>query len=244
MSGSKTAIVIPARFLSTRLPKKALIEVNGKPIIQYVFEKCKQSELADKVVIATDNEEIFDKAKSFGAEVMMTDDSHQSGSDRIAEVARSLSDYGYIVNVQGDEPMIDPKCIDTAILALKDDDNVDIATLVREITNENELQDPNTVKSVFDDNGFAMYFSRSKIPYERNIGKSKFYAHIGLYAYKKEVLFKMTGLPQSNLEKAESLEQLRALQSGMKIKCSIVDYKPIGIDTTEDLEAFKASFSG
>ncbi len=236
----QTAIIIPARYESSRLRGKPLIEVGGKPIIQWVFEKAVQAQLADRVIIATDNEKIYETSLMFGAEAEMTLDTHNSGSDRIAEVAERHPEIGYIVNLQGDEPMINPETIDTVIKLLKDDSEADISTLVREIKEENEIVNPNLVKCVFNNLGYAMYFSRSKIPYERNAGHSKFYGHLGIYGYTREALFKMTGANQTSLELSESLEQLRALQMGMKIKVSVVEDTPIGIDTIEDLNNFKA----
>lgn len=239
---SKTAIIIPSRYASTRLHAKPLIEVGGKPIIQWVYEKASKSKLANEVIIATDHEEIFNCAKSFGANVEMTRADHACGSDRIAEVARRHEDFEYIVNLQGDEPMITPESIDGVISALKST-NADISTLLREIKTEEEVENPNLVKCVKDINNFALYFSRSKIPFERNFHEAIFYGHIGLYGYKRDSLFKMTALPQTMLEKTESLEQLRALQSGMRIVTAVVDCIPIGIDTMEDLEEFKKAVS-
>ena len=237
----QTAIIIPARYESSRLRGKPLIEVGGKPIIQWVFEKAVQAQLADRVIIATDNEKIYETSLMFGAEAEMTLDTHNSGSYRIAEVAERHPEIAYIVNLQGDEPMINPETIDTVIRLLKEDDEADISTLVREVKEENEINNPNLVKCVFNNLCYAMYFSRSKIPYERNVGHSKFYGHLGIYGYKREALFNMTGGNQTSLELSESLEQLRALQMGMKIKVSVVEDKPIGIDTIEDLNNFKAS---
>lgn len=239
----QTAIIIPARYESSRLRGKPLIEVGGKPIIQWVFEKAVKAKLADRVIVATDNEKIYETALMFGAEAEMTLDTHSSGSDRIAEVAERHPEIGYIVNLQGDEPMINPETIDMVIRLVKEDSEADISTLVREIKNEQEVNDPNLVKCVFNTLGYAMYFSRSKIPYERNIGYSKFYGHLGIYGYKREALFRMTSANQISLELSESLEQLRALQMGMKIKVSVVEDTPIGIDTIEDLNNFKLLIS-
>lgn len=236
---SKTAIIIPSRYGSTRLHAKPLIEVEGKPIIQWVYEKAAAAQQADMVIVATDHEEIYNCVKSFGGNAEMTRPDHKCGSDRVAEVASRHPDLEYIVNLQGDEPMITPESIDSVISALKKGDNADISTLLRIIEDKNEVENPNLVKCVIDNNGFALYFSRSKIPYERNEDEAVFYGHIGLYGYKREALFKMTSLNQTMLEKTESLEQLRALQSGMKIITSIVNFKPIGIDTKEDVEEFK-----
>ncbi len=236
---SQTAIVIPARYSSRRLNAKPLIKVAEKPIIQWVWEKAKQVKSADRVIIATDHQEIFDVCKSFGAEVEMTSEHHQCGSDRIVEVATKYPEIDYIVNLQGDEPMIDPACVEEVIKSIKEDKIADLATLVTFVRAEDDLEDPNMVKCVFDFEGYALYFSRSKIPYERNYDEATFYKHIGIYAYKRESLFKMNKLEQAQIEKAESLEQLRALYYGMKIKTSVVDYDSIGIDTLEDLNAFK-----
>ncbi|HIS74464.1 TPA: 3-deoxy-manno-octulosonate cytidylyltransferase [Candidatus Galligastranaerophilus intestinavium] len=234
----KTVIIIPARYSSTRLCGKLLIEVDSKPIIQWVWEAAKKSKLADEIIIATDSELIFNKAKDFGANVEMTSVEHKSGSDRICEVAKRHSEYDYILNMQGDEPQITPEVIDLAISTLTKND-CDISTLVRQITDIEQIQDPNCVKCVFDNDFNALYFSRCPIPYERNKGEANYYAHIGIYGYKRESLIKMTSLEQSDLEKAESLEQLRALKNGMKIKVAITKLNPIGIDTQRDLNRFK-----
>lgn len=239
MNPENIAIIIPARYASTRLPAKPLIEIEGKPIIQWVYERASKSKLANTVIIATDNQEIFETCKKFGANVQMTSPDHQSGSDRIAEIVKKNKNIEIIVNVQGDEPLIDPESIDLAIKALTEDNETDISTLIRELDEEDEIDNPNIVKAIFDNKNFAMYFSRARIPYDRNTEHSKYYAHIGLYAYKRDSLLKMTGLEQSCYEKTESLEQLRALQNGMKIKVVKVNYKPIGIDTQEDVDLFK-----
>jgi len=236
---NQTAVIIPARYGSSRLKAKPLIEVGGKPIIQWVWEKAKGAKLADRVIIATDNEEIFNTSKAFGAEVEMTSIDHQSGSDRIAEVAGRYPEIDYIVNLQGDEPLITPESIDTVIKDIIENDDADVSTLVRILTDKNEIDNPNVVKCVMDNNGYALYFSRSKIPFERNENCTVFYGHMGIYGYKREALFRMTKLPPSPCEQAESLEQLRALQNGMKIKTSEVDFVPVGIDTAEDLEKFR-----
>ena len=235
----QTAIIIPARFGSSRLEGKPLLKANNKPIIQWVWEKASKCPLVDRVIVATDDERIFNACKEFGAEVEMTSTEHKSGSDRIAEVASRHPEIGYIINLQGDEPLIEQANIELVIKGVLEDEKADISTLLREIKDEDEAQNPNLVKCVFDVNNYAMYFSRSTIPYERNVGKSKIYGHLGIYGYKREALFKMTQLPQTTYEMAESLEQLRALQNGMKIKIAIVDNIPVGIDTLEDFEKFR-----
>jgi 3-deoxy-manno-octulosonate cytidylyltransferase (CMP-KDO synthetase) len=198
------------------------------------------SELTDYVIVATDSEKIRDEVAKFGGQVQMTSENHHSGTDRIAEVVRNNPDIKIAVNVQGDEPLISPQSIDLAVKCILDDQNVEISTLVREIDDEKEVSNPNIVKAVLDNKGFALYFSRSPIPYQRNPQNAKLYAHIGLYVYRRESLLEITDLPQSYLEKTESLEQLRALQNGFRIKTAIVNYKPVGIDTSEDLKEFES----
>lgn len=235
---NETAIIIPARYDSTRLKGKPLIKVKDKPIIQWVWEKAVMSNLADRVIIATDNQQIYETALEFGAEAEMTLDTHSSGSDRIAEVVQRHPEISYIVNLQGDEPLMTPESIDDVIKGVKDD-GADISTLIRVLEDKKDIENPNIVKCVTDNNGYALYFSRAKIPYERNQGFAKIYGHLGIYGYKREALLKITSLPQSTLELAESLEQLRAMQAGMKIKTFVVDFAPVGIDTAEDLKKFE-----
>lgn len=239
----KTAIIIPARYGSTRLEGKPLLEVENKPIIQWVVEKAKSVKDVDYVIVATDDKRIYDACKSFGADVEMTSSDHKSGTDRIAEVVCKLPDVEYIVNLQGDEPMMPKEAIDMVINSLKSNPNADISTLIRPENDENELQNPNLVKCVISNDKFALYFSRSKIPFERKPINGNFYAHLGIYGYKRDALFKITKLPQTNLEKTESLEQLRALENGLRIVTDIINIKPIGIDTIEDFERFKATKS-
>lgn len=234
----KSAIIIPARYGSSRLEGKPLLLVAGKPVIQWVYEKAMQAKLADMIIVATDDERIFNAVKGFGGLVEMTSVDHKSGSDRIMEVVSRHPEISYICNLQGDEPLIEPESIDAVIKNVIEDDKADISTLIREIT-PIEADNPNLVKCVTDLNGFALYFSRSKIPYERNTNIAKFYGHLGIYGYKRHALELMTSLPQTMLEKTESLEQLRALENGMKIKTSVVNFVPVGIDTKDDLEKFR-----
>ena len=247
---NQTAVIIPARYGSSRLEGKPLLKACNKPIIQWVWEKAKSCPKIDRVIVATDDERIFNACKEFSAEVEMTSTEHKSGSDRIAEVAKRHPEIGYIINLQGDEPLIEQANIELVRKGVVEDESADISTLVREIKDEVEVNNPNLVKCVFDLNGYAMYFSRSKIPFERGVnfgdgnGKWKFYGHLGIYGYKKEALFKMTSLPQAPYEMAEKLEQLRALQNGMKIKVAVVENIPVGIDTPEDFERFKEMVEG
>ena len=236
---TKTAIIIPARYGSSRLEGKPLLKVAGKSVIQWVYEKAQQSKLADMIIVATDDKRIYDEVKFFGGEVEMTSVAHKCGSDRIMEVVSRHPEISYICNLQGDEPLIKPESIDDVIRNVKEDNLADISTLIRVLTDESEINNPNLVKCVTDTNGFALYFSRSKIPYERNVGVATFYGHLGIYGYKRKALEMMTTLPQTPLERTESLEQLRALENGMKIKTSVVDFVPVGIDTKEDLEKFR-----
>ena len=234
----KSAIIIPARYGSSRLEGKPLLKVLDKPVIQWVYEKAQQAKLADIIIVATDDQRIYDCVKGFGGNVEMTSTEHKSGSDRIMEVVSRHPEIDYICNLQGDEPLIKPESIDAVIRNVIEDDRADISTLIREI-DADEVENPNLVKCVTDKNGFALYFSRSKIPYERNSGIAKFYGHLGIYGYKRHALEMMTSQSQTMLEKTESLEQLRALENGMKIKTSVVDFVPVGIDTKEDLENFR-----
>lgn len=236
---TKTAIIIPARYGSSRLEGKPLLEVLGKPIIQWVYEKAQAAKLADMIIVATDDKRIYDCVKFFGGDVEMTSTEHKCGSDRIMEVVSRHPEISYICNLQGDEPLIKPESIDDVIRNVKDDASADISTLIRVLKDEEEINNPNLVKCVIDNNGFALYFSRSKIPFERNSNIATFYGHLGIYGYKRKALESMTTLSQTPLEKTESLEQLRALENGMKIKTSVVDFVPVGIDTKEDLEKFK-----
>lgn len=237
---SKTAIIIPARYGSSRLEGKPLLKVAGKPVIQWVYEKAMMSELADIIIVATDDERIFNAVTAFRGVAEMTSINHKCGSDRIREVVDRHPEISYIVNLQGDEPLIEPSAIDEVAKNVKEDANADISTLIRVLKDEEEINNPNLVKCVRDKNGYALYFSRSKIPYERNPISGEFYGHLGIYGYKREALIKMTSLEQTPLETTESLEQLRALENGMKIKTSVVDFVPVGIDTRDDLEKFKA----
>lgn len=234
----KSAIIIPARYGSSRLEGKPLLKVLDKPVIQWVYEKAQASKLADIIIVATDDQRIYDCVKDFGGEVEMTSTEHKSGSDRIMEVVSRHPEIDYICNLQGDEPLIEPDSIDAVIKNVIEDDMADISTLIREISAQ-EAENPNLVKCVTDINGFALYFSRSKIPYERNTSIAKFYGHLGIYGYKRHALESMTSLPQTMLEKTESLEQLRALENGMRVKTSVVNFVPVGIDTKDDLEKFR-----
>ncbi len=232
--------LIPSRYASTRFHAKPLVDINGKSMIQRVYEQVKKSTSLSKIVVATDHEEIFSHVKKFGGEVCMTKESHVSGTDRCFEALELQPEkFDYVINVQGDEPFIQPDQID--LLASTLDGHKEIATLVKGIENQDELFNPNLVKAVFNLSHEALYFSRSAIPHIRNkdqavwLSSHKFYKHIGMYAYRTDVLERLTRLPVSSLEKAESLEQLRWLENGFKITVVETLTETFGIDTPDDL---------
>ena len=233
----KVVGIIPARYASTRFEGKALADLCGKPMIQHVYERSKQASSLDDVIVATDDERIFNTVKDFGGKVMMTSPTHPSGTDRIAEVARSL-DMEVVVNIQGDEPLIQPAMIDEVVTPFMTDSSIVVSTLKRRIDSEVEYRNPNVVKVVTDDNGFALYFSRSPLPCVKSgewIPALRAYLHVGLYAYRKQFLLKYIQMPQSFLEQTEGLEQLRILENGYRIKVVETNYVSIGVDTIEDL---------
>lgn len=232
--------IIPARYASTRFPGKPLALLDGKPVIQHVYEKV--AAVLEAAYVATDDERIYDVVKSFGGQVVMTRTDHKSGTDRIEEAIEKIGgEWDVVVNVQGDEPFVAKSQLDT-ICHCFDDSTTQIATLGKPFESMEAVQNPNSPKIVVDNMGFAMYFSRSVIPYVRGKEKSSwlthypFLKHLGIYAYRKDVLRQITQLPQSSLEIAESLEQLRWLQNGFKIKVGTTDVETVGIDTPQDLE--------
>jgi 3-deoxy-manno-octulosonate cytidylyltransferase (CMP-KDO synthetase) len=230
-------VIIPARYDSTRFPGKPLCLLKGKPLIQHVYENSKRSHRAKDVIVATDSETIFERVLAFGGKAVMTDKGHPSGTDRIAEVAASL-DYDIIVNVQGDEPLIRPEMIDDVVAAL-DDKRASIGTLIKKIEDPVEISDNNVVKVVFDRERFALYFSRAAIPFRAphsDIRTPEYYKHIGIYSYRRDVLISLAGMEQTELEKIEKLEQLRALENGLIIKVKETFLETLGVDTPEDLE--------
>jgi 3-deoxy-manno-octulosonate cytidylyltransferase (CMP-KDO synthetase) len=231
--------VIPARFASTRFPGKALALLAGKPLIQHVFERASMARYLSGVVIATDDETIAGTARLFGAPVRMTRRDHPSGTDRVAEVAAS-SDATTIVNIQGDEPLIDPAAIDAAVLAIQEGD-APMATLKRRISNRADLQNPNVVKVVTAATGDAIYFSRCPIPFHREAA-GVYFQHVGLYVYQRDFLLRYSDLPIGPLETAEKLEQLRALENGYRIRVALTEYESVGVDTPEDLDRVNSLF--
>ena len=245
--------IIPARWKSQRFEGKVVAKILGKPMIQHVWEKAKESKMLDDVIIATDSEEVIKVAESFGGKAVFTSKDQPSGTDRITEVINPI-DVEVVVNIQGDEPLVHPTMIDSLATTLLEDKTILVATLIKKITDRNDILNPNVVKAVVDKNNFALYFSRSPIPrirkpavqltdihswFSQEIGPEdlKYYhKHIGIYAYTKDFLFTYTNLPKSQLEEAEKLEQLRILENGYKIKTVETEFDTIGVDTPEDLQ--------
>ncbi|OGW30312.1 MAG: hypothetical protein A2X54_01655 [Nitrospirae bacterium GWF2_44_13] len=259
-------VIIPARYDSTRFPGKPLAPLNGKPLIRHVYENSKKSKLAEDVIVATDSDAIFKTVIEFGGKAVMTSKEHASGTDRIAEVAASF-DYDIIVNVQGDEPLIRAEMIDD-VIRLLDDKRAAMGTLIKKIEDPEEIFDPNVVKAVFDKEGFAMYFSRAPIPFDRDEFRIQdagykiqdkdnrascimyhasdiqtsgllMYKHLGIYSYRRDALLNLAKMEPVELEKTEKLEQLRALVNGFRIKVKETTYETVGVDTPQDLERVK-----
>ena len=252
--------VIPARYASSRFPGKALAPIGSKTMLQHVYERVSLARYLTNVIIATDDQRIYEEARRFGGTVRMTRPDHLSGTDRVAEVA-SAETAEWVVNIQGDEPLIDPGAIDAAILPLLDEPSIPMGTLKKRIEDAREIDDPNVVKVVTDRLGNAIYFSRSTIPYTRDKARGKrqkakgktedelvHYKHIGLYVYQRDFLLRYPEMPVGPLEKAERLEQLRALENGHQIRVVETEYESIGVDTPEDLERvaklFELSLAG
>ncbi len=242
----RTVVIIPARFGSTRLPGKPLAEIAGKPMIQHVYERALRAQLVHDVIVATDDLRIVAAVEKFGGHAVITPPDAPSGSDRIAHVASRLRDAEIIVNVQGDEPFLPPAMIDEAIRPLHADPHVRVGTLARRIEDVGTLQDPAVVKVVLDGNSNALYFSRSPIPFGRDITPAELltrlpvYRHIGLYVYRREFLLHYTTLPQTPLEQTEKLEQLRILEHGYPIRVAVTTHHSIAVDTPADLERARA----
>ena len=232
----KVLCIIPARYASTRLPGKPLRDIAGKPMIVRVYERALQARLVQDVVVATDDERIRTVVEAHGGHAVMTRADHATGTDRLAEVAARMTDYDLIINVQGDEPLIEPSVIDALVEPFLADDRLAMATAKTEITDEEEQENPNNVKVITDKSGNALYFSRARIPYARVPG-AKVYKHIGIYAYRRDFLLAYARMAQTPLELSESLEQLRALENGYRIRVVETDAVFIGVDTEEDLAA-------
>jgi 3-deoxy-manno-octulosonate cytidylyltransferase (CMP-KDO synthetase) len=244
--------IIPARYGASRFEGKVIARIGNKTMIQHVWERARKSNALDDLIIAADDDRIIKVVEGFGGKAVFTSKSHPSGTDRLREIANPL-DVDIVVNIQADEPLLHHSMIDNLVDAMRQDKNIVMASLMKKIDNTSDLENPNTVKVVVDKNNFALYFSRSPIPFLRDIrqpssgeedrghlaAKLRFYKHIGLYAYTKDFLFTFANLPQSSLEKCEKLEQLRALENGYKVMMVETKYDTIGVDTPEDLEQAK-----
>ncbi len=231
--------VIPARWASTRFEGKMLANLNGRPLIEHVWRQAKKSRILEDVIVACDDKRIWDAGVNFGANVVMTAQDHESGTDRIAEAVANISTQ-VVVNIQGDEPLIDPDVIDRLAQVLLEDKSLLMATVIKRIIKEEEFINPNVVKAVVDRQDNALYFSRSPIPYNREkkpFSDGVYYKHLGIYAYRKDFLLGFKNLPFSHLEATEKLEQLRVLEAGHKIKTIQTQHETIGVDTPEDLAA-------
>ncbi|HEY7288928.1 MAG TPA: 3-deoxy-manno-octulosonate cytidylyltransferase [Vicinamibacterales bacterium] len=232
----KIVAIIPARYASTRLPGKVLADLDGRPMIEHVYRRAARSPIVSETIVATDDLRIATRVTGFGGKVRLTK-AHETGTDRLAEVAATL-DCDVVVNVQGDEPLVDPNAITELVTPFAADPSLQMTTLFRRIHEPNELNNPNVTKVVVDRGGFAMYFSRAPIPHIRDPrgGWPPIYRHIGLYAYRRNALMVLAALEPTPLERAESLEQLRALEHGIRIKAIETRYESFGVDTPEDLE--------
>ena len=238
MSKTETVCVIPARLESTRFPKKLLQTINGKPLLQFVYENAKKAKHAERVLVACDHEAIKNCVESFGGEAVLTAAHHTSGTERIAEVAKNLT-CEFIVNLQGDEPLMHPETIDQVIGALEKDQSCMMSTACIAKNDPEEFSNPNVVKVTKDRNGWALYFSRSPIPHDRDSRSHQFFKHLGIYGYRRDFLLRFPALPPSTLEQREKLEQLRALENGYRIKMVETVHDSIGVDTEADFKLVK-----
>ena len=234
--------IIPCRYASKRLEGKPLIPILGKPLIQWVYERAKEAALLTDVLVATDDERIYKCVEAFGGKVAMTSGNHRCGSDRIAEAAGTLGlqEDDIVINIQGDQPDLDPRCLAEVVCPLLSDGDQVMATLVHKMTDSTEISNPNRVKCVFDHDHYALYFSRSPIPFSRDdAGPLDFFKHLGIYAYRKHFLDRFASLPQGRLENIEKLEQLRALEYGYRIKVVVTAFDSKAVDSSEDVEQIK-----
>lgn len=227
--------IIPARYSSTRLEAKPLKKIHGHTMIEWVYKRAKKSELHD-LVVATDDKRIYDEVISFGGKAIMTSETHPNGTSRIAEVCEKMDDYDVIINIQGDEPLIEADMINSLINTFKENKDLVMATLKHKLNSKEEIENPNSVKVICDKNNYAIYFSRSVIPYPRKNENISYYKHIGIYAYKRDFVIEYSKMPSSPLEESESLEQLRVLENGYKIKVLETSHSLIGVDTEQNLQ--------
>lgn len=238
--------MIPARWASTRFPGKPLCDIAGKPLVQRVWERCRQCSLLDRLVVATDDSRIAGAAQGFGAQVVMTKADHPSGTDRVAEAAAAFPEAGIVINIQGDEPLIDPELIDALVRALREDERADMVTAANPLASEALLEDPNVVKVVLDGSGRALYFSRSRIPFprNRNVTGLQPLRHKGIYGYRRSFLETFVSWPPGILEQCEGLEQLRALENGAAIRVIQTSDESPGVDTPEQARIVSAQIGG
>ncbi|MFW8600848.1 3-deoxy-manno-octulosonate cytidylyltransferase [Desulfobacterota bacterium M19] len=248
-ANTNVVAIIPARYHSNRFEGKPLAVIMGKPMVQRVYERAASVELLSRVAVATDDKRIADCVRAFGGEVVMTRGDHVSGTDRLAEAAELLNigEQDVVVNIQGDQPMFDRQVVRQVAQPLIDDPALPMATLIYKIIRETEINDPNHVKTVFDRNGMALYFSRSPIPFQRNPDEPvppTYYKHLGFYAYRKGFLLTFVGLPEGEWERFEKLEQLRALEFGYRIKVVLTEHDSVEVDTPEDLQRVEKLLRG
>lgn len=227
--------VIPSRYASTRLEGKPLKDICGHIMVEWVYKRAKLSDL-DEVVVATDDERIYKEVERFGGKVVLTRKDHENGTSRIAEVCEKYKDYDVIVNIQGDEPLIEKDMINSIINSFKEDESIPMSTLKYKLETMEDIENPNYVKVITDKNGYAIYFSRSVIPYPRKLNLQNYYKHVGIYGYKRDFVIEYAKMEPTALELSESLEQLRAIENGYKIKVMETPYKILGVDTQEELE--------
>jgi len=235
---AKVVVVIPARYGSTRLPGKPLVQLAGKPMIQRVYERAKLAKQANQVIVATDDERIVKAVEAFGGEARMTRTDHRTGTERVAEVAAHV-EGDIFVNVQGDEPLLDPAAVDTAVASLLEEPVASISTVATPIKTPGDIMDPNVVKTVLDFDGNALYFSRAPIPWVRDTASKtlvRHLKHLGLYVFQREALLEYATLPQGELERIEQLEQLRWMENGWKIRVAEVEHDAVSVDVPEDVE--------
>jgi 3-deoxy-manno-octulosonate cytidylyltransferase (CMP-KDO synthetase) len=246
VSDPQVIVIIPSRYGSTRLPGKPLVSLGGKPMIQHVYERAKSARMVHRVIVATDDQRIIDAVKVFGGEARMTRAEHRTGTERIAEVA-AHEPGDVFVNVQGDEPLIDPTAIDTAVAALLEEPEAQIATVATAIRQAADIMDPNIVKTVLDFDSNGLYFSRAPIPWVRDTKQDvavKYWKHLGLYVFQRDALLEYPVLPQGELEKIEQLEQLRWLENGWKIRVAEVEHDAVSVDVPEDVERVEMLLRG
>jgi 3-deoxy-manno-octulosonate cytidylyltransferase (CMP-KDO synthetase) len=246
MSPARIVVVIPARYGATRLPGKPLVQLAGKPMIQRVYERARLAKRADQVIVATDDERILKAVEGFGGEARMTRADHRTGTERVAEVAAHVAGDVF-VNVQGDEPLLDPAAVDTAVSSLLEEPQASVGTVATPVKTPGDIMDPNVVKTVVDFDGNALYFSRAPIPWVRDTGSKilvRHMKHLGLYVFQREALLEYPTLPQGELERIEQLEQLRWMENGWKIRVAEVEHDAVSVDVPADVERVEKLLQG